>query len=139
MCPRCSTTSSFDRNTHPTIDELTKAWAVLLPEVRLTLLNHNIQYSFISVTRRHFPGSNPPPNATVCITASTSEDDRWTLFLEDTYELFLRLGFDNLSIEIIDPKARNGMSTFPIGSSNAIEDARQLVRASVLETLGTKQ
>lgn len=57
-------------------DKVCKEWGILSPEVLLKLQNHEIPFTSVTVSQCHFPGTEPPEEATILIIANVCTDRR---------------------------------------------------------------
>lgn len=97
---------------------------------------HQLNVHTVSLVHRHLPTEVPSDNdITVLVIATAGPGDQWVVFLDDTYSLLSTLGFEHLHIEIVDPRAVDGLQTYPILPNDKVVTWWPQIRFSVLAEL----
>ena len=84
-----------------TLDEFSKSWIRVRPEVIELLRKRSIDFHTVSVLYRSLPTRPQAETKTIVIVATAGTyPDPWVIFLEDCYSLVVDgLGAENLKIE----------------------------------------
>ena len=120
---------------HPMIS----IWENVFKEViQQKLTYYEIQWQHLSIYLRTFYGHEPTDkDLTIYIVAKQDETENWILFLDSVVEFLAGIGHEIL-VEIIDPRATGGLSTYPIGRDDPLlqdwESVRQPLRRELEET-----
>ena len=114
------------------------AWPTILQPrvIEKVRREHQLNVHTVSLVHRHLSTEVPSDNdITVMVIATAGSSDQWVFFLDDTYSLLSTLGFEHLHIEIVDPRAVNGLQTYPIQPDDKAVTWWPQIRFSVLAEL----
>lgn len=106
---------------------------VFRPAIQIKLNEYKIRWQNMSLYRRTFRNRTPTDaDLTIYIVAHQEDNDQWVLFLDSVSKFLTSNGYQNLLVEIVDPRATNGLLTFPIRHDDPIlrdwESIRPILR-----------
>jgi hypothetical protein len=112
-------------------------WESVMREIIQTKLNtYKIRSQNMSLYRRTFRNRTPTDeDLTIYIVAYQEENDQWVLFLDSVSEFLNEIGYQSLLVEIVDPRAINGLLTFPIRGDDLILRDWETIRPMLRQVL----
>jgi len=107
--------------------------SVVRAAIQTKLNDYKIRRQNMSLYLRTFRNRTPTDeDLTIYIVAYQEDNDQWVLFLDSVSEFLNGIGYQNLLVEIVDPRATNGLLTFPIRGNDEIlrdwENIRPILR-----------
>jgi hypothetical protein len=109
---------------HPVNDgnPIIDLWEGILKDtITSKLNNYKVRWLKISLYLRTFRNRTPTDkDLTVYIVANREDNDQWVLFLDSVSEFLNSIGYLDLLVEIVDPRATDGLLTFPIRENDLI-------------------
>jgi hypothetical protein len=97
--------------------------SVIRAAIQTKLNDYKIRRQNMSLYLRTFRNRTPTDeDLTIYIVAYQEDNDQWALFLDSVSEFLNGIGYQNLLVEIVDPRATNGLLTFPIRGNDLMSD-----------------